>query len=69
MSDVAFDRQSALLKAERTHYADEIERQRQAMAMAQRTETALDGLEQLRCQLIPDLMMQRLRIAGGFSRR
>lgn len=52
VSDAAFDRQSALLRAERTHYADEIERQEQALTTMKQSADALDSLEQLRDQIV-----------------
>lgn len=54
-SETAFERQSALLRAERTHYIDELERQGEAVKAVEETEAALNSIEQLREQIINKL--------------
>jgi len=52
VSDTAFERQSALFRAERTHYADETGRQTQALETMKKAHEALKGLEKLREQIV-----------------
>lgn len=55
VSDVAFERQGALLRAERVHYQDEIERQQAHLATLAQSATAIDNLEVLRCRIVDRL--------------
>ena len=55
VSDTAFERQSALLRAERAHYTEEMERQKEAWAAVQESESALNSLERLRDQILDQL--------------
>ena len=51
VSDVAFERQGALLRAERVQYQDEIERQQAHLATLAQSATAIKNLEVLRCRM------------------
>ena len=46
-SDVAFERQRALLRAERSFYNDELKRQREALATLRDAQATVDSLEQM----------------------
>ncbi len=48
VSDVAFDRQAALLRAERTFYQDDIDRQKALLATASAASDAVDALADIR---------------------
>ena len=48
VSDVAFERQGALLRAERSYYRDDIERQQATLATLRQSTEALDTVAQLR---------------------
>ena len=55
VSDVAFDRQSALLRAERSYYEDEIERQKETLATSKQCNDALASLAEVRAAMIENL--------------
>lgn len=54
-SDVAFERQSALLRAERVHCQDELERHNQTQVAMRETETAFEALATMRDSIIARL--------------
>ena len=55
VSEVAFERQSALLRAERTHHNDELERQRTVLATLANSRAAMYSLEKLRDNIVDKL--------------
>jgi hypothetical protein len=55
VSDEAFQRQAAFLKAERTHYADEMERQQQHLATMEASNQSIDLLETMRDSILSKL--------------
>jgi len=61
VSSVAFERQGALLRAERTYYEDAMSRQRATLETIRETDQATDGLMALR-----DRIQARLE-AGSFG--
>ena len=64
VSDVAYDRQGALLRAERSYYEDEIERQSATPVTFQQTTEALDSLARMR-----DSIVERLESSTAENRR
>ena len=64
VSDVAFERQGALLRAERLYYQDDIERQRATLNTLQQSADALDTFAQLR-----ETITDRLAVATTADRR
>ena len=64
VSEVALDRNVALLRAERTHLNDELDRQREAMATLEQGHAAVTSLEVLREHICDGRTLQLRRIAG-----